>query len=98
MTKKEIAKSISNQAGISMGQALSIVQGVFDGIIQTLVNEGRIELRNFGVFEVRKRKARKGRNPRTGAVVAVPEHLAISFRAGRALQERVEQLKRHFQN
>ena len=61
---------------------------------RTLVRAGRIELRNFGVFEVRKWEARKGRNPRTGAVVAVPEHLAISFKAGLAMQERVEQLKR----
>jgi nucleoid DNA-binding protein len=94
MTKKDIAKSISDRTGIPRSQALCLVQSVFDGIIQTLVREGRIELRNFGVFEVRKRKARKARNPRTGAVVAVPEHLAISFKAGLAMQQRVEQLKR----
>ena len=94
MTKKDIAKSISERAGIPMVQALSIVQSVFGGIIETLVSEGRIELRNFGVFEVRKRKARKARNPRTGEAVAVPEHLAISFKAGLAMQQRVEQLKR----
>jgi nucleoid DNA-binding protein len=91
MTKKDIAKSISERAGIPRGQVLPIVQSVFDGIIETLVSEGRIELRNFGVFEVRTRKARKARNPRTGEAVAVPEHLAISFKAGREMQERVEQ-------
>jgi nucleoid DNA-binding protein len=96
MTKKDIAKSISQRAGIPMVQARSIVQSVLDAVIETLVREGRIELRNFGVFEVRKRKARKARNPRTGEAVAVPEHLAISFKAGREMQERVEQSSHDF--
>ena len=83
MTKKDIAKSISKRAGIPVVRASGIVQSVFDEIIETLVRAGRIELRNFGVFKVRKRKPRKARNPRTGEAVAVPEHLAISFKAGR---------------
>jgi nucleoid DNA-binding protein len=97
MTKKDIAKSIAARAGIPRGQALSIIQSVFDSIIETLVSQDRIELRNFVVFEVRKRKARKARNPRTGEVVAVPEHLAISFKAGLEMQERVEQSGHPFQ-
>jgi nucleoid DNA-binding protein len=66
MTKREIAKKISEQSGITALVALEVVQLVFDGIIETLVDEGRIELRNFGVFEVKRRRARKARNPRTG--------------------------------
>ena len=97
MTKRDIAKSISERAGIPRGQVLSVIQSVLDGIIETLVGQGRIELRNFGVFEVRKRKARKARNPRTGEAVAVPEHLGISFKAGLEMQERVEQSRHYFQ-
>jgi integration host factor subunit beta len=52
MTKKEIAKKISEQSGITVLLALEAVQMVFDGILETLLDEGRIELRNFGVFEV----------------------------------------------
>lgn len=97
MTKKDIAKSISERAGIPRGQVLSVIQSVLDGIIETLVSQGRIELRNLGVFEVRKRKARKARHPGTGEAVAVPEHLAISFKAVLEMQERVEQSSHHFQ-
>jgi len=71
MTKKDIAKSISEQAVIPMAQVLSIVRSVFDGISEPPVSDGRIELRNFGVLEVRKRRARKGLSPRTGEAVAV---------------------------
>jgi len=66
----------------------------FDGITQTLVEEGRIELRNFGVFEVKKRKPRKARNPRTGEKVKVPARLVVTFKAGREMEDRVGQLKK----
>ena len=71
------------------GQAQEIVQRVFSGIIQTLVEKGRIELRNFGVFEVRKRKPRQARNPRTGEKVLVPERTVITFKPGREMEEKV---------
>ncbi len=65
MTKKEIVKQISERAKLTQLQTKEIVQWTFDAIIDTLISEGRIELRNFGVFEVKRRKARKARNPRT---------------------------------
>ena len=66
----------------------------FDGITQTLVEEGRIELRNFGVFEVKKRKPRKARNPRTGEKVKVPARLVVTFKPGREMEERIGKLKK----
>lgn len=51
--------------------------------------EGRIELRNFGVFQVKDRKPRKARNPKTGEAVDVPGRLAVSFKAGKEMEERV---------
>jgi nucleoid DNA-binding protein len=71
MTKKDMARTIAEGTGVHKAQVREIVQRVFDGIIETLVQEGRIELRNFGVFEVKKRKPRQGRNPKTGEKVCV---------------------------
>jgi nucleoid DNA-binding protein len=91
MTKRDIAKQIAERLGVRSTRASEVVQQVFDGIVDTLVNEGRIELRNFGVFEVRKRKSRQARNPRTGEIVDVPERFVVTFKPGRAIQQRVAQ-------
>ena len=93
MTKKDMAKAIAHRSGIRQVQALAIVQGVFDGIVETLASEGRIELRNFGVFEVRRRKPRKARNPRTGKAVDVPAKVVVTFKPGQVMAERVGALK-----
>ena len=63
MTKKEIVKQISEKLGLTQLKTKEIVQLTFDAIVETLLSERRIELRNFGVFEVKRRKARKARNP-----------------------------------
>ena len=94
MTKKELAKAISEELGIPVLVALQAVQKVFDGITETLVEEGRIELRNFGVFEVRNCKPRKARNPRTGENVKVPARLVVAFTPGWVMKERVGRLKK----
>ena len=73
-------------------EVLKVVQRVFDGIVDALVAEGRIELRNFGVFEVKKSKAREARNPRTGEAVMVPARNRIRFKAGMEMAEKVEAL------
>src|SRR6187431_1848031 len=70
-----------------------IVQKTFDAIVETLVQDGRIELRNFGVFEVKKRAARKARNPRTGQRVDVPEKFVVTFKPGKEMEEKVRQLE-----
>ncbi len=93
MTKKDMAKAIAEEMGLTQIQAKEIVQRVFDGITETLVQKGRIELRNFGVFEVKQRKPRKARNPRTGEKVSVPAKLVVTFKPGRDMEERVGQLK-----
>jgi nucleoid DNA-binding protein len=91
MTKKDMAKEIAEAVGIPQAQAQAIVRRVFDGIIETLVEKGRIELRNFGVFEVKKRKPRQARNPRTGEQVLVPERAVVTFKPGLEMEERVRQ-------
>jgi integration host factor subunit beta len=92
VTKKDMARAIAEQSGIPQAQALAIVQRVFDGIVETLLTERRIELRNFGVFEIRQRQPRQGRNPRTGERVAVPPKAVVTFKPGREMAERVARL------
>jgi len=94
MTKKDLAKAIADEMGLTQGQAREVIQRVFTGITETLLHEGRLELRNFGVFEVKQRRPRRARNPRTGQAVAVPAKLVVTFRPGREMEERVGQLTR----
>ena len=93
MTKKEIVKTISEEMGITQLKTKEIVQKTFDAIVDALVTEGRIELRNFGVFEVKKRAARKARNPRTGDKVHVPEKYVVTFKPGKEMEQRVRELE-----
>jgi nucleoid DNA-binding protein len=92
VTKKEIVKTISDEIGLTQLKTKEIVQKTFDAIVETLVEEGRIELRNFGVFEVKKRAARKARNPRTGDRVDVPAKYVVTFKPGKEMEERVRML------
>ena len=94
VTKKEIVKTISEEIGLTQLKTKEIVQKTFDAIVDTLVEEKRIELRNFGVFEVKKRAARKARNPRTGEKVFVEEKFVVTFKPGKEMEERVRELDR----
>ena len=93
MTKKEMARAIAEETGLTQLQAIEVVQRVFHGIIETLLAESRIELRNFGVFEVKKHKPRRARNPRTGEKVNVPAKLVVTFKPGKEMEQRVRKLK-----
>jgi len=91
VTKKEIVKTISDECGLTQLKTKEIVQKTFEAIIDTLVEDSRhrIELRNFGVFEVKKRAARKARNPKTGEAVEVSEKFVVTFKPGKEMEERV---------
>jgi integration host factor subunit beta len=94
VTKKEIVKQIADKIGLTQLKTKEIVQLTFDAIVDTLLNDPlhRIELRNFGVFEVKQRKARKARNPRTGERVDVPPKNVVTFKPGKEMEERVRNL------
>jgi nucleoid DNA-binding protein len=94
VTKKEIVKVISEAIGLTQLKTKEIVQKTFDAIVETLVEDGRIELRNFGVFEVKRRAPRKARNPRTGEKVEVPEKFVVTFKPGKEMEQRVRDLER----
>ena len=94
MTKKEIVRTISEEIGLTQLKTKEIVQKTFDAIVEALVEERRIELRNFGVFEVKRRAPRKARNPRTGDKVFVPEKFVVTFKPGKEMEQRVRELER----
>jgi nucleoid DNA-binding protein len=80
VTKKELAEAIADEMRLTHAQATEIVQRVFDRILETLVKEGRLELRNLGVFDVKEREPRTARNPRTGEKVQVPAKRVVTFK------------------
>ncbi|MFO0851191.1 MAG: HU family DNA-binding protein [Gemmataceae bacterium] len=92
MTKKEIVKQIADRAKLTQLKTKEIVQWTFDAIIDTLITEGRIELRNFGVFEVKRRKPRRARNPRTNKPVEVEAKNVVTFQPGKVMEERVRKM------
>lgn len=94
MTKKEIVRTISEEIGLTQLKTKEIVQKTFDAIVEALCEEHRIELRNFGVFEVKRRAPRKARNPRTGDKVFVPEKFVVTFKPGKEMEQRVRELER----
>jgi integration host factor subunit beta len=93
VTKKEIVKAISDELGLTQLTTKEIVQKTFDAIVETLVEDRRIELRNFGVFEVKMRAARKARNPRTGGQVEVPAKFVVTFKPGKEMEAKVRELE-----
>lgn len=92
MTKKEIVRQIAERIQETQLKTKEIVQLTFDAIVDTLIADRRIELRNFGVFEVKLRKPRKARNPRTNAHVEVPAKFVVTFKPGKEMEERVSKL------
>ncbi|MDX1963214.1 MAG: HU family DNA-binding protein [Pirellulales bacterium] len=94
MTKKDIVKTIADHSELTQLKTKEVVQKTFNEIVNILVADRRIELRNFGVFEVKKRAARKARNPRTGDKVFVDEKFVVTFKPGKEMEERVRELER----
>ena len=89
MTKKDVAKNIAAKLQQSQTLVKQIVQCTLDAFIEVLATDGRLELRNFGVLEVKHRKARTARNPRTGAQVFADEHYIVAFKPGKVMTDRV---------
>jgi nucleoid DNA-binding protein len=84
-----MVERIAEKVGVTGLQAREIVQATLDDLISTLASEGRIELRNFGVFTVKVSAPRKARNPRTGETVMLGERRVVRFKAGKAMESSV---------
>ena len=93
MTKRDLVVRIARESDLVQNDVAGIVQKVLDYITEELIAGRSIELRNFGVFEIKVRKERKGRNPnKPQDVVKIPERAVVKFRAGKELKEAVEKL------
>jgi nucleoid DNA-binding protein len=94
MTKRDLVVKIANETGFIQADVAEVVQHTLDYIADELASGENIELRNFGVFEIKIRKSRKGRNPKQPKnEVVIPERAVVKFRSGKELKERVEKLK-----
>lgn len=91
MLKSELIETLGlENPHLSPEEVERVVEIVFESITQTLEKGARVELRGFGTFSPRHRKARAGRNPRTGEIVPVPEKYVPFFRAGKELREKID--------
>jgi nucleoid DNA-binding protein len=90
MTKRDLVVRISNETGLVQQTVLDVVQRTLDYISDAVAKGETVELRNFGVFEVKVRRARVGRNPnRPEKDVPIPERTVVKFKAGKEMRESV---------
>ena len=93
MTKRDLVVRISNETGLIQQDVLAVVQRTLDYISEAVAKGETVELRNFGVFEVKVRKARVGRNPnKPEKDVRIPPRAVVKFKPGEEMKESVIQL------
>ena len=93
MTKRDLVIRISTETGLVQQQVLEVIQKTLNYIAGALANGEKVELRNFGVFEVKVRKARVGRNPNNpGTDVPIPQRAVVKFKPGKEMREDVLKL------
>ena len=93
MTKRDLVIRISNETSLVQQQVLDVIQKTLDYIAGALAKGEKVELRNFGVFEVKVRKARVGRNPNNpGTDVPIPQRAVVKFKPGKEMREDVLKL------
>jgi len=94
LTKRDLVVRISEETGLTQNQVFDVVQKTLDNITESLANGGKVEIRNFGVFEVKIRKARVGRNPNRPEIdVPIPARSMVKFKAGKEMRAQVLKLK-----
>ena len=90
MTKRELVIEVAERLGYTQNEVSDVIQMTLDTITSALAEGNRLEIRNFGVFELKVRDARIGRNPRTGDTVPIEEKRVAVFKPGKALREAVD--------
>ena len=92
VTKQNIIQAVCERLDLPKPQAAQLVQATFDALTESLIRDGRVELRNFGVFQIKRREARIGRNPKTGEQVRVAPRSTVTFKPGKEMELRVREL------
>jgi len=90
MTKGQLIEKVVTETDISKAQATKAVDSLVNNIRNSLKNGEKVVLAGLGTFSVKKRKARTGRNPRTGEQLSIPERKVAAFKAGKTLKEAVK--------
>lgn len=90
MNKTELITLVALKADVTQKLAAEVINAFTDTITETLANGEKVVVTGFGTFEVRTRVERKGKNPRTGEVITVPEQKTPAFRAGKLLKQSVK--------
>lgn len=93
MTRAELVEELARDATLPRKQCEVVVDAVFDSIISALRTGDRVELRGFGTFRLRRRRSRKGRNPKTGAQVVVKAKRVPHFKPGKELRDLVNRIE-----
>lgn len=88
-SKKEIVFAVANNTGRPSAEVSAVCQSFLDQIVEKLSGGNRLEFRDFGVFELKRRKERTARNPKTGEAVHVPARTVVAFKPGRIMKQRV---------
>ena len=90
MTKADLVERIAGKTALTKAAAEKALNAFLASVQEALKKEGKLTLTGFGTFVVEKRQERKGRNPRTGAVIKIPASKVVKFRAGKTLKDSVK--------
>ena len=90
LTKKDLVLTVARETGITQVEVKRVIQRTLDHLIANLKEGTTIELRNFGVFKVRQRAPRRGRNPKTGQEVPVPSKRVVVFKPGLLMRQDIK--------
>jgi nucleoid DNA-binding protein len=86
MVKADIVRSVAATLSMKDKDALFVVDSIIDSLKEVILAEGRLEIRDFGVFQVKERKPRIGRNPKNKKTYPIPPHKVVTFKAGKELK------------
>jgi len=89
MNKAELIDAVADRCGVAKAEVARVIEALLDTVGKALRKNDKVALVGFGTFVVRKRAARQGRNPKTGATIRIPASRAPAFKAGKALKEAV---------
>ena len=89
LTKNDIVRTLAEKYELEIASTRRVVQGTLDMVVDALLKGGKVELRNFGVFEVIQRKGRIARNPKSRQEVFIPERMVVKFKPGKVMEDQI---------
>ena len=89
LTKNDIVRTLAEKYELEIASTRRVVQGTLDMVLEALLKGDKVELRNFGVFEVIQRKGRIARNPKSRQEVFIPERKVVKFKPGKVMEDKI---------